>query len=119
MMIKRLGAVVLTLLILVMPAQAWNSKGHMTVAYIAYRNLDPAVRQRVDALLERHPDFDKLRQFAGASNNQNYRLIIFMTAATWPDLIRTDVRFYDETDSDSTPTTRLDGYPSMTDWPQF
>jgi hypothetical protein len=112
-MIKRLGAVALTLLILVMPAQAWNSKGHMTVAYIAYTNLDPSVRPKVDALLERHPDFDNLRHFAGAPNSQNYRLIIFMTAAIWPDLIRTDDRFYDETDSDATPTTRLDGYPSM------
>ena len=39
-MIKRLGAVALTLLLLVMPAQASNGKGHMTVAYIAYKNLD-------------------------------------------------------------------------------
>lgn len=112
-MIKRLGAVVLTLLILVMPAQAWNGKGHMTVAYIAYKNLDPAVQQKVDALLERHPDFAKLRQFAGNPNSENYHLIIFLTAATWPDLIRNDDRFYDETDSDSTPTKLLDGYPSM------
>jgi len=112
-MLKRLGAVSLTLLILVMPAQAWNSKGHMLVAYIAYKNLDPAVRQKVDAVLERHPDFDKLRQFAGPPNSQNYHLIIFMTAATWPDLIRNDDRFYDETDSDSIPTKLLDGYPSM------
>ena len=112
-MIKRLGAVALTLLLLVMPAQAWNGKGHMTVAYIAYKNLDPAVQQKVDALLEKHPDFDKLRQFAGAPNSKNYHLIIFMTAATWPDIIRTDSRFYDETDADSTPTKLIDGFPSM------
>lgn len=112
-MIKRLGAVALTLLILAIPAQAWNAKGHMTVAYIAYENLDDDVKTKIDTLLESHPDFGRLRQFAGAPNNQNYHLIIFMTAAIWPDLIRTDDRFYDETDADSTPTTRLDGFPSM------
>lgn len=93
MMIKRLGAVALTLLILSMPAQAWNGKGHMTVAHIAYTNLDPAVRQRVDTLLESHPDFARLREFAGAPNSPNYRLIIFMNASTWPDSIRNDSRF--------------------------
>lgn len=45
-MLKRLAAVALTLLILAMPAQAWNGKGHMTVAYIAYKHLDPPSKQR-------------------------------------------------------------------------
>src|ERR1044072_4307601 len=112
-MLKLIAAGALTLLILVIPAQAWNNKGHMLVAYIAYTNLDPAVRQKVDALLERHPDFARLQQNAGSPNSQNYHLIIFMNAATWPDSIRKDGRFYDETDSDETPTPLLDGYPSM------
>ena len=112
-MIKRLSAVVFILLVLVVPAHAWNGKGHMTVAYIAYKNLDASTKQKVDTLLESHPDFAKLRQFAGPPNSENYHLIIFMTAAIWPDLIRTDDRFYDETDADETPTARLPGFPSM------
>ena len=112
-MLKRLAAVALTLLILVMPAQAWNGKGHMTVAYIAYKNLDPAVKSKIDTLLESHPDFARLRESAGAPNSTNYHLIIFMNAAIWPDTIRDDPRFYDETDSESEPTERLPGFPSM------
>ena len=112
-MLKQLSAILLILLFLAVPAHAWNNKGHMTVAYIAYMNLDPAVRKKVDRLLESHPDFQRLTEFAGSPNGQNYRLIIFMNAATWPDSIRKDPRFYDETDSESSPTPKIDGFPSM------
>ena len=32
-------------------AYGWNDRGHMTVAYIAYKQLTPAARTRVDALV--------------------------------------------------------------------
>jgi hypothetical protein len=112
-MIKRLGALALILFILAGPAQAWNGKGHQTVAYIAYKNLDPAVKTKIDELLKSHPDFQRLDNDAGNPSDPNYSLIIFMNAAIWPDTIRDDPRFYDETDSESEPTERIDGFPSM------
>jgi hypothetical protein len=112
-MLKQLGAVALILILLAMPAQAWNNKGHQTVAYIAYMNLNPAVRTKIDQLLESHPDFQQLTKFAGNPTDPNYRVVIFMNAATWPDFIRNDPRFYDETDPNSSVTPMLPGFPSM------
>lgn len=112
-MMKKITAVTLVLLLLAIPAQAWNNKGHMVVAYIAYSNLDTVVKTRINALLERHPDFQRLKAFAGPPNGTSYRLMIFMNAATWPDSIREDERFYDETDPDSIPTPKLPGFPTM------
>jgi hypothetical protein len=37
----------------------------------------------------------------------------FVHAAPWPDLIRGDMRFYDESRPDSQPTPRLPGFPDM------
>jgi hypothetical protein len=112
-MMKKLGALVFSLLLLAMPAQAWNNKGHMAVAYIAYAELDKEVRKKLDKLLESHPDFQRLTAYAGPSNGDNYHVIIFMNAATWPDSIRDDPRFYDETDPDSLPTPKIAGFPTM------
>ena len=47
------------------PAAAWNDAGHMTIAAVAYQNLTPEVRTRVDALLRQHPDFAKLAEGLG------------------------------------------------------
>lgn len=102
------------LLISSIPTFAWNNKGHMTVAYIAYRNLKPEVRLKVYKLLERHPDFAyRLRDYAGSPGSPNFRIIVFMNAATWPDSIREDSRFYDEKDPDSLPTIEIPGFPTM------
>ena len=35
----------------------WNDRGHMTVAYIAYKQLTPTARTRVDALLALNPKY--------------------------------------------------------------
>ncbi len=68
-------------------ARAWNSTGHMTVASIAYDNLTPATRARVDALLQRHRDYALwMRQMpAGYTDKARFA---FMKASTWPDDIR-------------------------------
>jgi hypothetical protein len=46
---------ILAILLLSSPLLAWNGAGHMTVAYVAYRNLTPETRARVDELLKRNP----------------------------------------------------------------
>src|SRR5260370_9093966 len=36
---------------------AWNDRGHMTVAFIAYKQLTPTTRDRVNALLHLNPKY--------------------------------------------------------------
>jgi len=108
------------LLILVLflhsPAGGWNNTGHMSVARIAYLNLstDPAnnIRAKVDALLTQHPDFNTLARGIGA-NDPNRGLIIFLRAATWPDLIKDDPRFVEGDEPSPSDPTPLPGFPTM------
>lgn len=44
-------------LVLSEPALAWNDRGHMTLAYIAYKQLTPTTRDRVNALLKLNPKY--------------------------------------------------------------
>lgn len=82
-------AIWLSLIILhASPAWGWNDTGHMTGAYIAYRDLKPEVRQRVAQLLREHPRYqqDLLRDMSPGFADPN--LYAFMRAATWPDMVR-------------------------------
>jgi hypothetical protein len=54
---------------------AWNALGHMVIATIAYQNLEPAVRDKVDDLI------GHLRQEYSDINS-------FQQAANWPDMLR-------------------------------
>jgi S1/P1 Nuclease len=92
-------------------AQAWNAAGHMIVARIAYTNLTDNTRARVDRLLIQHPDFTRLRQRTGLSQNHpDFGLAVFMQAAVWPDDIRNDSRFHED---GRPPTPARPGFPSM------
>jgi hypothetical protein len=96
---------------LVAPARAWNATGHRVIAAIAYDRLAPKARARVDDLLRRHPDFGTLlpRDPRDA----------FLAASVWPDVIKSDNRFYDDTREDAKPTLLLPGFPTMarhTNW---
>lgn len=110
----------LALAVLLPPAGAlaWNNKGHMTVAYIAYENLKPNARKAVDELIRQHPDRARIADLPfskceGPADSYDYRRCLFVNAATWPDFIRNDPRFYDETDPHAEPTEELEGYPDM------
>lgn len=90
------------------PALAWNATGHRVVAAIAYDRLTPHARAEVDALLRKHPDFGVL------SGRE-----AFLAASVWPDTIKGDNRFYDDTRPNAQPTPLLPGFPSMarhTNW---
>lgn len=79
-------------------AQAWNAAGHRLVAAIAWRQMSPAARDAAAQLLARHPDYP--RWIARAGDDPAYTA--FLEAATWPDDIRSDRRFFD---ADSEPPT--------------
>src|SRR6266852_4412741 len=70
---------VISLIMLTGPAQAWWDEGHMQIAYLAYNRLTPAVKDRADALLRLNPDY-----------------------ATWTDDIKTKPDYYDDQITDST-----------------
>jgi len=76
------------------PAFPWNDRGHMSVAYLAYKKLHPATRDRVNALLKLNPQYgdwaaSAAKQMPGRSADEN-NMMIFMLAATWADAIKRD-----------------------------
>lgn len=113
-----LGTCVLALA-LAAPAPAWNFSGHWIAAAIAYQRLTPAVRARVDELIRKHPDYEKMNFADAPSDPENRARAAFIRAASWPDEIRDDPRFYDDTRKDAVATPALPGFPGMqrhTNW---
>jgi S1/P1 Nuclease len=105
-------------LLIANPTFAWNGTGHRIVAAIAYQQLTPETRAMVDDLLRKHPDYTVLSRNAPDDPAARARAV-FLTAATWPDLIKGDPRFWDDTRTDSHPTAPLPGFPDMerhTNW---
>src|SRR3990167_11141866 len=68
-------------LFFVFPVFAWNAGGHQVVAQVAYDNLTPAVKAKIDTILkvnfDSHYDDDR-----------------FLLAATWPDRIKSQTKKY-------------------------
>ena len=99
-------------LLSVAPLIAWNSVGHKAVAGMAYDHLTSKARTAVDALIRQHPDYRAW--IANAPGDEKGRArYAFIQAAFWPDTIKGDPRFYDESRRDQTPTPVLPGFPDM------
>jgi hypothetical protein len=114
----RLAASWIALLILALPACAWNATGHRAIAAIAYERLTPAARAKVDEFLKNHPDYGMFLTGAPADPEGRARTA-FLAAAVWPDTIKGDPRFYDDLRKDAQPTPPLQGFPDMarhTNW---
>jgi len=91
-------------------ALAWNSVGHMTVAYAAYQQLTPTERARVAVLLKLNPYYSKwLALIPAGTSAADQDMYVFMMAATWPDEIRADNSF---SGNDNIPKGEL---PSLND----
>ncbi|HEX4321226.1 MAG TPA: S1/P1 nuclease [Acidobacteriaceae bacterium] len=86
MKLRSFIALVVVLAVFTSTANAWWNGGHELVAYIAYKKLTPATRKRVDALLKLNPMYASWTM--GISADQQ-GLVAFVTAATWPDCIKT------------------------------
>lgn len=84
------------------PLEAWNATGHRIVGAIAYDHLTAKARERVDELLRQHPDFKAL---LGRD--------AFLAASVWPDAIKGDNRFYDDTRANAQPTPLLPGFAAV------
>jgi len=83
------AALALTILFSTLHALAWNSIGHMSVAYAAWQQLTPAEKARVGALLQLNPNYKVWLSYipAGASPDDQ-ATYVFIMAATWPDEIK-------------------------------
>jgi hypothetical protein len=64
----------------VVPAQAWDAYGHMTVASVCYQRLTEHTKARVDALLKLNPMYQKWEEQVGSPEDKNLR--IFLLAST-------------------------------------
>jgi len=93
-------------------AWAWNATGHRIASAIAYDLLTEKARQGVDALLAAHPEYAAWSRDAPADPRHRARAV-FLAASIWPDEIRSDTRFYDDTRPNVQPTPLLAGFPSM------
>jgi hypothetical protein len=102
----------------VFPALAWNHVGHKAVAGMAYDRLNGKARAKVDALIRSHPDYQSWLANAPADEKGRARHA-FIQAAYWPDTIKGDPRFYDDTRAGQRPTSVQPGFPDMkrhTNW---
>ena len=98
-------------------ALSWNAVGHRVIASIAYDNLTPAARARADDLIRRHPDYESMFIKDAPADPVQQAREAFLAASVWPDQIRNDPRFYDDTQSGA--TRQLPGFPDMgrhTNW---
>jgi hypothetical protein len=104
--IKRLLLLVLVFLSGDVPCYAWDSFGHMEVAYLAYQKLAPATRARVWTLLQLNPDFATWEKTIPAgTSDADKQVMIFMIASIWADEIKNIApykdRFTDDTGNDT------------------
>jgi hypothetical protein len=79
------GFVAFCLVVTSVPAGAWNARGHMTIAGIAWKFMTPRAQQRALELLRLNPDFDTWAQGHSVTDPDR---VAFMEAATWPDDLR-------------------------------
>lgn len=84
---------------LVPQAFAWDEMGHMMVAAVAYEQLTPAVRTRVNHLLQLNPSY---KQWAAGKHAGPRDELIFMQASTWADDIKTKPGYINDEDSATT-----------------
>ena len=70
------------------PAFGWNYTGHRMIATIAYDELKPEVRAKVDAILRAHPRYEKDLLGEIPQGYDRPERFAFAMSASWPDIIR-------------------------------
>lgn len=86
---RLIASSLLVILVCSVPSYGWWNLGHMAVAYVAYQQLTPEKKDRVDALLMLNPDRKNwLKLIPASTSAEDRRAMIFMIAATWPDRIK-------------------------------
>lgn len=72
------------------PAFCWDDAGHKISAYIAWSQMTPEARAKAIKLLQNAPEDSHLGVYflAGSRSRAAKELDLFMTASTWPDIVR-------------------------------
>lgn len=89
------------------PLLAWNAAGHRLTATIAWQAMDEETRTAAGRLLAAHPDY---AVWLARNRTEDPAQGAFIEASTWPDDIRRDARFHDDSDAE---TRQLPGFPDM------
>jgi len=82
-----------------LPAFGWDDVGHKITAFIAWQQMTPDVRERVIAILRAASEDSQLATFYLPYGNRSdgpEKREFFMTAASWPDIVRDrtfDIRY--------------------------
>src|SRR6476469_4473328 len=76
------------LLLFTCNARAWNYTGHRTIATIAYDELKPEVRAKVDALIKAHPRYEKDLLGEISPDYTDRARFAFAMSGFWPDIVR-------------------------------
>jgi hypothetical protein len=83
------------------PVMAFNSYGRMSVAYAAYQNLTPQVRDKANALLAKNPDYTNwVALLPPNTPAADTNLMLFMIAATWADRIKSEAGYAEDNPAD-------------------
>jgi hypothetical protein len=96
---SRIVSVVLAVSAACSQARAWDEYGHELVAAIAYQDLKPETKARVNALLKQHPRYDVFT--TGCPKGFDVDQYAFMRCATWPEIVQVG----------SDPSHRTDHHP--------
>jgi hypothetical protein len=75
------------LFVLSAPALAWNDKGHMVTARLAWKKLSNEERSKVLDILKKHPHYEEFLS-AKRPNDFSEEEWVFLRAGTWPDWVR-------------------------------
>ena len=69
---------------------AWNARGHMLIAAIAYNGLNSDQKEQITELLKFHPDYAKrwAKDYKKVKNKMDLGQFLLMRASIWPDEIR-------------------------------
>ena len=98
------------LLLATAPASAWNLRGHMVVAAIAWDQLTPAAKARASELLRLNPDYGTWISARGVTAANRERAA-FTRAAGWPDDIKREAGYTNDGEDPSVPTSLMNvGY---------
>jgi hypothetical protein len=71
-------------------AQAWNARGHMIMAAIAYQQLSTDKKTTITEILKLHPEYNRTWKpsYDNLRDEADLGLYLFMQASVWPDNIR-------------------------------
>ena len=109
-MIRPFMSALVGLLLTTAPASAWNLRGHMVVAAIAWDQLTPAAKARASELLRLNPNYDTWVSASGVTTANRDRAA-FTRAAGWPDDIKREAGYANDGEDPSVPTSLMNmGY---------